>query len=60
MTQEATTELSLLLDAGSAWTKGIATLAVPMFKATLLSLLVKRNWKVMSSLASPLLSRWIS
>jgi hypothetical protein len=43
-----------------AWISGIATLLPPMGSATLFSLLVKRNWKVRSSLASPLLSMWIS
>jgi hypothetical protein len=40
--------------------KGIGTFLPPTVNESLLFVLVKRNWNVMSSLASPLLSRWIS
>jgi hypothetical protein len=47
-----------------AWISAVATFLPPMGSVTPLpeaaSVLLKRNWKVGSSLASPLLSTWIS
>ena len=40
--------------------KGISTCLPPMFSAVRLEVFLKRSWKVMSSLPSPLLSIWIS
>ena len=43
-----------------AWISGMATFLPPMGKVMPFSAFLKRNWKLMSSLASPLLSMWIS
>ena len=46
------------------WVSGIATSLVlpagPIASVLAFSVLLKRNWNVMSSLPSPLLSMWIS
>ena len=46
------------------WVSGMATSLVlpagPIARVLAFSALLKRNWKVMSSLPSPLLSMWIS
>ena len=63
----STVKVSLTFDAAALgaliWpdcVSGIATSVPPIFSVVPRSVLLKRNWKVMSSLPSPLLSTWIS
>ncbi len=63
----STVKVSLTFNVGElrsvtwpACVSGIETFLSPIGSVMLLNLFWKRNWKVMSSLASPLLSRWIS
>ena len=63
----STVKVSLTLSAAAlgavtwpAWVSGMATFVPLIGRVTPLSALLKRNWKVMSSLPSPLLSMWIS
>jgi hypothetical protein len=62
----STVKVSLTFDAAALGADlarlrhGIATSVPPIFSVVPRSVLLKRNWKVMSSLPSPLLSTWIS
>jgi hypothetical protein len=63
----STVKVSLTFDAAALgaliWpdcVSGIATSVPPILSVVPRSVLLKRNWKVMSSLPSPLLSTWIS